>query len=205
MNLIHFNLFFLIFFITANAVPTLSSSPNITVNWVDQPPNAPNRWMCTLYFMGKEFVCALGANGVTAKKMEGDGCTPAGSFQLRQGFYRQDRTTVEVPAFFNMTVTRPNFGWCDDPTNAYYNEFVYLPFSASHEDLWLTSHDYDILAVIGYNDDPVVPYRGSAIFFHVSPSYAATAGCVALQEDDLKWVLARIEKDTWMNINIIKN
>lgn len=180
-------------------------SANITVNWSQANAGSSKPWLCELTFKGSRFLCALGANGVTENKKEGDGCTPAGQFQLRQGFFRQDRTTVEVPAFFNMTVTQPNFGWCDDPTNPLYNEFVFLPFSASHEDLWLQSHDYDVMAVIGYNDDPVVPYQGSAIFFHVSPAYGPTAGCVALLEADLKWVLAQITPSTWMNINILNS
>jgi L,D-peptidoglycan transpeptidase YkuD (ErfK/YbiS/YcfS/YnhG family) len=44
---------------------------------------------------------------------------------------------------------------------------------------------------LGYNDDPVTPRAGSAIFLHlVRPDYAATAGCVALSREALLEVIA---------------
>lgn len=95
----------------------------------------------------------------------------------------------------------PNFGWCDDPKSELYNTFVELPISVSHENLWLdTSNVYDLLAVVDYNVDPVVPYKGSAIFFHVTESFGPTAGCVAVCLDDLKWVLQNMDEDTYMII-----
>lgn len=40
--------------------------------------------------------------------------------------------------------------------------------------------------MVGYNDAPVVPGRGSAIFIHVaSANYGGTAGCVAFAKPDL--------------------
>ena len=43
-----------------------------------------------------------------------------------------------------------------------------------------------IVVALGYNDDPVVPEKGSAIFLHVAkPDYGPTEGCVALREGDL--------------------
>ena len=48
---------------------------------------------------------------------------------------------------------------------------------------------YDLVVVIGYNTDPVVPGRGSAIFLHVArPDFSPTAGCIAIERD----VLARL-------------
>ena len=35
--------------------------------------------------------CSLGINGLTKNKIEGDGCTPIGSFSLGRIFYRIDR------------------------------------------------------------------------------------------------------------------
>ena len=77
-----------------------------------------------------------------------------------------------------------------------------LPFEPSHETLWLESSVYDVLAVIGYNDAPIVPGHGSAIFFHVaSPNFGPTAGCVSMLLDDLVWILGRINENTFMNID----
>ena len=67
-----------------------------------------------------------------------------------------------------------------------------LPYPAGAERMWREDHLYDLLAVLGYNDDPVVPGKGSAIFLHMAkPGYLPTQGCVALAYDDL---LAAIEQ-----------
>jgi L,D-peptidoglycan transpeptidase YkuD (ErfK/YbiS/YcfS/YnhG family) len=47
--------------------------------------------------------------------------------------------------------------------------------------------------VLGFNDDPVLPGKGSAIFLHLAqPDYAATAGCVALALPDMLAALAQL-------------
>ncbi|MEM9681989.1 MAG: L,D-transpeptidase family protein, partial [Pseudomonadota bacterium] len=66
-----------------------------------------------------------------------------------------------------------------------------LPYDARHETLWREDHVYDVIVVLGHNDDPVVPGLGSAVFMHVArPGYAPTEGCVALELDDLRSILA---------------
>lgn len=99
---------------------------------------------------------------------------------------------------------QPEDGWCDDVhLPSLYNRFVTFPFAGSAEHLWLEdTHVYDALAVIGWNDDPVVVRRGSAIFFHVAhPGYTGTAGCVTLALNDLLWVFARMDDETRMDIS----
>jgi L,D-peptidoglycan transpeptidase YkuD (ErfK/YbiS/YcfS/YnhG family) len=158
---------------------------------------------CNLQFKGRNIRCSLGKNGVTSDKKEGDGCTPIGSFKLRQSFYRADRIPKPtLPSWFASAETLPDYGWCDDVNSVEYNKFVMLPFAESHENLWLNdSSVYDLLAVIGYNDDPIIPGAGSAIFFHVTESYGSTAGCVAISLADLQWVLENIEPSTYMEIS----
>jgi L,D-peptidoglycan transpeptidase YkuD (ErfK/YbiS/YcfS/YnhG family) len=57
--------------------------------------------------------------------------------------------------------------------------------------LWRRDQVYDIVGVLGWNDDPVVRDRGSAIFLHVArPDFAPTEGCVALALDALQRLLA---------------
>ena len=45
----------------------------------------------TLLFDDFIFRCVVGKKGISAKKVEGDFCTPKGSFKLKTVFYRSDR------------------------------------------------------------------------------------------------------------------
>ncbi len=85
----------------------------------------------------------------------------------------------------------PEDGWCDDPLDGRYNRSVRLPYAGQHEELWRRDALYDIVGVLGWNDAPVVPGQGSAIFLHVArPDYTATEGCIALATPDLRALLA---------------
>jgi L,D-peptidoglycan transpeptidase YkuD (ErfK/YbiS/YcfS/YnhG family) len=139
--------------------------------------------------------CALGRSGVTpaADKREGDGASPAGTWPIRRLLYRPDRCPGGVPpltAIPSQPIGR-NDGWCDDPADPHYNQPVALPYPASAERMWLEDHVYDLVVVLGHNDDPVRPGMGSAIFLHLArEDYSPTQGCVALARPDLERVLA---------------
>ncbi|MGE0421528.1 MAG: L,D-transpeptidase [Reyranellaceae bacterium] len=145
--------------------------------------------------------CALGRAGVRADKREGDGATPLGSFALRRLWYRADR--LEMPTTRGL-VTRaitPGDGWCDDPASADYNRPVVLPHPARHERLWRDDALYDLVVELGYNDGPVVPGAGSAIFLHVArPDYGPTEGCVAIASPDLVRLLATVGPDARLRV-----
>jgi L,D-peptidoglycan transpeptidase YkuD (ErfK/YbiS/YcfS/YnhG family) len=80
----------------------------------------------------------------------------------------------------------PDDGWCDDPQHPDYNRMVRLPHEGRQERLWRADAVYDLVGVLGWNDNPVVRGSGSAIFLHVArPDYAPTDGCIALALPDL--------------------
>ena len=139
---------------------------------------------------GQRVRCALGRGGLRTDKREGDGATPIGSFALRRIFYRADRLPPPATGL-PVQPLAPDMGWCDDPADAAYNRQVALPFAGRHERLWRDDDLYDLVAVIGYNDNPPVPGLGSAIFLHLArPDWAPTEGCVALARADLLMLLA---------------
>jgi len=138
-----------------------------------------------LRWESRTYRCALGWGGVRADKREGDGASPEGTFPLLYGFYRADRI-ARPESGLSMSALQPDDGWVDDPADPNYNRRVKLPYAASHETMWMAEPLYDLVVVIGYNTDPVVPGRGSAIFLHVArEDFAPTAGCIAIARDAL--------------------
>ncbi len=140
----------------------------------------------------RSFPCALGRTGLVADKREGDGGTPLGRFPFRRLLYRADRVAhieTRLPA---LHIERDD-GWCDDPASADYNRQVRLPHLARHEELWRTDHLYDLVVVIGHNDDPIVAGAGSAVFVHLARAdWGPTAGCIAFTRDDLLSILSEV-------------
>ena len=147
----------------------------------------PNGW---LTLGTARYRAALGRAGVSARKMEADEATPAGVLPLRRVLFRADRVGVFACPVLREPLA-PEDGWCDDAGHPAYNTQVRLQFDARHEVLWRGDAVYDVIGVLGWNDAPVAPRRGSAIFLHVArPDYAPTEGCVALALPDLLALLS---------------
>jgi L,D-peptidoglycan transpeptidase YkuD (ErfK/YbiS/YcfS/YnhG family) len=128
---------------------------------------------------------AVGRTGVAAVKKEGDGATPAGIFPLVSGFYRADRMAPPRSGL-RMRALAPGDVWVDEPADPDYNRLITLPYPAHSEPMWLDDAVYDLLVVIGYNTNPVIPDAGSAIFLHIArPDFSPTAGCIAVAPDVL--------------------
>ncbi|NNE85596.1 MAG: L,D-transpeptidase family protein [Alphaproteobacteria bacterium] len=153
-----------------------------------------------LQFEGGEYPCALGRNGIQQTKREGDGATPAGTFALRQVFYRPDRLAPPACQLPIRALTTDD-GWCDDPAHAAYNRLVERPFAASHEVMWRADNLYDVVIAIGHNDDPPRAPMGSAIFIHCAAAdFAPTEGCVALARETLVALIPRFRRDTELQV-----
>jgi len=137
--------------------------------------------------------CAVGRGGIGEKQREGDGITPVGRWLLRRALYRADR--LDAPrTVLPLAKIDPEDAWCDVPGDPNYNRLVRLPYATLNERLWRDDALYDLVAVVGFNDAPVVPGKGSAIFLHVArPDYGPTEGCVGLSRDDLLDALAQLE------------
>ncbi len=152
--------------------------------------------------MGLIYACAIGKNGLISQQdmHEGDGASPIGKWPMRYVYYRPDR--VAPPATkLDIVPLSENDGWCDDPDDPLYNCPVSLPYKASYEVLWREDHVYDLIVVLGHNDNPVVSGKGSAVFLHLArPDFAPTEGCIALNEADLRQVLRLCGPDSVLEI-----
>ena len=149
----------------------------------------PRRWRCT-----------VGEGGIREDKVEGDAATPVGEYPLRRLYFRNDRLVlpkVRLPA-------RPiseHDGWCDDPQSPTYNRLVHVPNEWSAEKMWREDELYDLVVVVGYNDDPPEGEWGSAIFLHIArKDYSATKGCVALAQADLLELVTLIGPATRLRV-----
>lgn len=141
---------------------------------------------------GQEMRCAIGRSGMiaAAEKREGDGASPLGIWPIRYVLYRPDKGPPPTTALPVRPIAADD-GWCDAPDDPAYNRPVKRPYPASHETLWREDGLYDLIVVLGHNDDPPVPGLGSAIFLHLArPDYGPTEGCIALSRPDLETVLA---------------
>lgn len=155
-----------------------------------------------LRWQGKTYPCALGKGGVVGDKTEGDGATPMGRYRLKRVMYRADKIARPECAL-NVTEISAKDGWCDDPTHPAYNTQVTLPFAASHEELRRKDNIYDIVVVMSHNDNPPIPYKGSAVFFHLArEGFTPTQGCVAITEEAMREILKSVTDDTHMVISL---
>ncbi len=138
-----------------------------------------------LVWAGGRARCAIGRGGIAIKTREGDGITPLGTFAIRKVLYRPDRL-AHPQTGLPVEALHEGDGWCDAPGDPNYNRPVKLPYPASAETMWREDHLYDVVALLGFNDDPVADGAGSAIFLHVArEDYGPTEGCVALKLPDL--------------------
>jgi len=154
---------------------------------------------------GQFFLCSIGRSGLISDKKEGDGATPIGEFPIREIFYRADRidfsqSKISLPCI----ALQENDGWCDDVNSKNYNKYIKSPSQESHEELWREDDIYDVIVVIGYNDDPIKKGKGSAIFMHIArENYQPTAGCIALAKKDLLKIVPQLTPQTKIKIDAL--
>ena len=159
----------------------------------------------TLQFLDLHAACCIGSNGLTVDKIEGDNCTPIGTWPLRRVFYRADKQDTPLTQLPLTKITK-QMGWCDDPKDQdNYNKLVALPHPYSHEKLWRNDDLYDIVVELGYNDRPPIAGRGSAIFMHVMDKDGIpTAGCISLRKDHLLNLISLVELNEVLKIKASK-
>ena len=146
-----------------------------------------------------KFKCSIGKKGLKSKKTEGDHCTPIGVFKIGKVYYRPDRIK-KIDTMLKTKIIKKNMGWCDDPYNKNYNKEIVLSKKNKGETLFRNDNAYDILIVIEYNINKTKPFKGSAIFIHLTKNYSPTEGCIALKKNDLLILLKIINKKSKIKI-----
>lgn len=152
----------------------------------------------------------IGKNGFAAplNKKEGDGKSPTGIFRLGK-LYSYEK---QLNTLLDNQQTTAEDKWIDDPNSKDYNTYVKGATNAkSYENLLLKNDAYKYCMVVEYNTNPIIKGNGSAIFFHlgVKKPYF-TAGCVAIDEDNMKlvvnWLDPKLNPSIIMgNLTVLKN
>ena len=147
-----------------------------------------------------KFKCCIGRNGLKKNKIEGDKCTPKGTFKLGTLYYRKDRVKKPITNLKIKNIKR-NMGWCNDSKNKLYNQEIKVSKNIKHEKLFRKDYKYDYFLIIEYNTRKIKPNKGSAIFIHLTKNFKTTAGCIALLEKDFLIMVKLINKKSTIKIN----
>lgn len=140
------------------------------------------------------FACNLGRSGISIRKREGDGATPAGSLSVLGG-YRNTSKPFFAAGSRKLRQIDEKLGWCDEPNHPSYNRPVRLPYSAGHEKMLRTDRLYDFCLVLDWNISKRARNRGSAIFLHLTrPDNGPTQGCIALDPALMRRLLSQLVK-----------
>jgi len=145
------------------------------------------------------FKCCIGKKGLKTKKVEGDLATPKGTYLLKNLYYRSDKFK-KIETLLPKIRIKKNMGWCNDPKNRFYNSLIKIRKKVKHEKMYRKDRKYDLVIVIDYNLKKPIPFKGSAIFIHLTQNYKPTAGCIALSKNDMLVLLKIINKKTKINI-----
>ena len=152
----------------------------------------------TLIIDDFQLKCCIGKNGLNSNKKEGDRSTPKGLYNLKKLYFRKDRVGTPKCKIVRKNIEK-NMAWCDDPIHKKYNKEIKTYNKKLKENLYRFDHRYDYLISISHNEQKV-PYKGSAIFIHLTNNYKPTAGCVALKKKDFEILLKLINKKTKIKI-----
>ena len=138
--------------------------------------------------------CGYGQNGLNDDRHEGDKTTPIGSFRILHGF-----GTAENPGSTMQyrRITRNSY-WSGEYST--YNQWVESVRPVAGEHL-IDYYQYKYAMAIGFNRNPTVYKKGSAIFLHCkSYDHWHTAGCVSVEESVMKKLLQMSRNGVYMII-----
>jgi len=149
-----------------------------------------------LFYKNYKLKCSIGKSGISSKKKEGDFATPKGKFKIGTLYYRKDRIK-NLKCKIKKKIIKKNMGWCDDSRSKRYNYEIKFPFKYRAEKLYRKDNIYDLFVEIKYNKKPVIKYKGSAIFLHITKKISKpTKGCVAILKKDFLRTIPFITKNT---------
>ena len=153
---------------------------------------ADGSWQKTM-----ETYCGYGRNGLKAwnERHEGDQTTPVGSFPILHAFGICPNPGTQM-SWRDVT---PSSYWSGEQST--YNSWVESATPISGEHLSEYTICYKYAMAVGFNVNPTVYKRGSAIFLHCkNPAEWSSAGCVSVEEADMIALLQQCHNGCYMMI-----
>ncbi len=144
----------------------------------------------------------IGRNGVAKlnSKKEGDGKTPSGEYSIT-ALFAYEKQNANMPFLY----ADENLICVDDVNSSFYNQILDKNNASSpqsYEDMKRADNQYKYGAVIGYNLQNEKG-AGSCIFLHIyKDENSSTAGCVAVSEDEMKFMFDRLDESKMPKIII---
>lgn len=142
----------------------------------------------------KTFPAKIGRNGLTIKKQEGDGKSPAGIFKVYSAFGQNQ----SIPSKMPYRQVDQNSHCIDDVAHPDYNKIVHnfhkpADSSLSTENLKQVGAPYELALTVDYNgmnQGQPIPGKGSCIFLHIwkrdkNEMPVPTAGCTSMSRAHL--------------------
>ena len=144
--------------------------------------------------------CCIGRGGLKKNKIEGDGSTPVGKFNIGKLYWRPDK--VKKPeSRLSLRKINKKMGWSNDISHSSYNKEIKINKKIKHEKLARKDDNYNYFILIKYNYPKAKKGKGSAIFIHLTKNYKSTSGCIALSKKDFLILAKLIKKNSKILIN----
>ncbi len=166
-----------------------TSGTRATVTMVKRKPGT----QCGVQRVFRDTSGRIGYGGAVpaAKRRQGTGTTPQGTFSVTEGFGLKANPGTRLP----YRVPGKNSYWVLDSRSAFYNQWRESSQGGFRtgpgERLRDFPGQYNYSAVINYNRWPAVKGKGGAIFLHVH-GRGATGGCVSITETNMKNFLRHV-------------
>lgn len=162
-----------------------------------------NKWKPAI----NSFAVVVGKNGVAeqGQKKEGDGKTPSGLYFIGEAFGYYSSLGKKLKIDYRYITPNKRDKFIDDINSEDYNTWVIGPTHASSFEIMRRDDSlYDMGAVIEYNKYPIIKGAGSAIFLHIArPERTGTAGCIAMDKNNLSAILYWLDKEKNPQILIV--
>ncbi|QHQ61074.1 L,D-transpeptidase family protein [Anaerocolumna sedimenticola] len=180
-------------------IVSVDKANNTTANVSFYSKDKNGQWILDFSTIGY-----IGKNGI-GKTKEGDNKTPIGLFNFTAAFGVASKPGNAKVPYVKVNETH----WLvSDSNSKYYNRFVSTSkskdgYSQTQEVVkdWDSSYGeqlynypkaYKYSLILNYNPGNV-PHKGSAIFLHCYTNNKYTAGCVAIPESKMKYLLQKLD------------